>query len=67
MVDLKKLGKPRGQKFARAKVRAVTSTRKYDKHGDWHYLTVMPRVGFWMLIDKGKYERFTQKYWYEDR
>ena len=68
MVDLKRLGKPQGRIFARAKgARAVTSTRKYDKHGDWHYLTVMPRVGFWMLIDKGKYERFTQQYWYEDR
>jgi glycosyltransferase involved in cell wall biosynthesis len=68
MVDLKRLGKPRGQKFARARgARAVTSTRKYDKHGDWHYLTVMPRVGFWMLIDKGKYAKFTQAYWYEDR
>ncbi len=68
MVDLKRLGKPQGRRFARANgARAVTSTRKYDKHGDWHYLTVMPRVGFWMLIDKGKYARFTQKYWYEDR
>ncbi len=68
MVDLKRLGKPRGEKFARAKgARAVTSTRKYDKHGDWHYLTVMPRVGFWMLFDKSRYHRFTQGYWYEDR
>ncbi len=68
LVDLKRLGRARGQTFVRAKgVLAITSTRKYDKHGDWHYLTVMPRIGFWMLIDKNRWAHFAQKYWYEDR
>ncbi len=66
--DLKKLGRTRGQHFARPKnVKAITSTRKFDKYGDWHYFTRMPRVGFWMFIDKSKVEKFTRAYWYEDR
>ena len=66
--DLKKLGRPRGQQFARPNnVKAITSTRKFDKYGDWHYFTRMPRVGFWMFIDKSRVEKFTRAYWYEDR
>jgi glycosyltransferase involved in cell wall biosynthesis len=68
LVDLKKLGRARGQHFARtSNARAITSMRKFDKHGDWHYFTKMPRVAFWMLIDKTKVKRFTNQYWYEDR
>ena len=68
LADLKRLGRARKQGFARAKgVIAITSTRKYDKHGDWHYLTVMPRVGFWLLFDKARVEKYTREYWYEDR
>ncbi len=46
---------------------AITSTRKFDKHGDWHYFFTMPRVAFWMLIDKSRVEKFTKAYWYDDR
>ena len=68
LLDLKTLGKPRRQGFARtANAKAITSTRKFDTHGDWHYLTMMPRVGFWMLIDKSRVAAFTRKYWYDDR
>jgi len=68
LVDLKRLGRTRGQRFGRAKgVRAITSTRKFDKHGDWHFFTRMPRVAFWMLRDKSRVEKFTRAYWYEDR
>jgi glycosyltransferase involved in cell wall biosynthesis len=68
LVDLKKLGRARGQRFARAKgARAITSTRKFDKHGDWHFFTHMPRVAFWMMRDKRRVEKFTKAYWYEDR
>jgi glycosyltransferase involved in cell wall biosynthesis len=68
LIDLKKLGRTRGQRFARAKgCRAITSTRKFDKHGDWHFFTRMPRVAFWMMRDKSRVEKFTKAYWYEDR
>ena len=46
---------------------AYTSTRKFDKHGDWHYFIIMPRVGFWMMFNKSRNEKFTRAYWYEDR
>jgi glycosyltransferase involved in cell wall biosynthesis len=68
LLDLKKLGRARGQRFARASgARAITSTRKFDKHGDWHFFTRMPRVAFWMMRDKSRVEKFTRAYWYEDR
>jgi len=69
LVDLKKLGRTRGRRFARAGAAiAQTSMRKFDKHGDWHYFTHMPRVAFWMLFNKRRRtEEFTRAYWYEDR
>ncbi len=68
LLDLKRLGRRRGQGFRRARgVITYTSTRKFDKHGDWHYFTDMPRVAFWMLFNKNRSEKFTRAYWYEDR
>ena len=68
LIELKQLGRTRGQGFARPKgVLAITSSRKFDKHGDWHFLTMMPRIGFWMLFDKNRGEKSTRAYWYEDR
>jgi glycosyltransferase involved in cell wall biosynthesis len=68
LVELKRLGRSRNQRFGRADgAKAITSTRKFDKHGDWHYFTKMPRVAFWMLINKTRVKRFTNQYWYEDR
>ena len=68
LIDLKRLGRSRDQYFSRPKgVHAITSSRKFDKHGDWHFLTMMPRVGFWMLFDKSRSEKSTRAYWYEDR
>lgn len=68
LVALKRLGRTRDQRFQRPKnVLAITSSRKFDKHGDWHYLTMMPRIGFWMLFDKSRGEKSANAYWYEDR
>ncbi len=68
LIDLKRLGKPRGQRFFRADMaKAITSVRKFDKFGHWHYFTHMPRVAFWMLINRSRAHDFTQRYWYKDR
>ena len=68
LLDLKRLGRARGQGFRRTGgAIAMTSTRKFDKHGDWHYFTKMPRVAFWMMFNKSHSEKFTRAYWYEDR
>ena len=68
MIDLKRLGRTRGQHFKRPKgVLVITSSRKFDKHGEWHFLMMMPRICFWMLFDKSRGEKSTHAYWYEDR
>lgn len=68
LIDLKRLGRKRGQGFRRTRdVIAHTSTRKFDKHGHWHYFIDMPRVAFWMMFNKSRSEKFTRAYWYEDR
>src|SRR5688572_22390969 len=50
LLRLRRLGRPRGRKLVRLRgVKAVTSTRKFDRHGDWHYFTQMPRIAWHML------------------
>lgn len=56
------------RKFGRARnAQATTSMRKYDKHGDWHYFTLMPRIGFWLLTNKQRMKKEADAYWYQDR
>jgi len=65
---LTRMGKGRGQRLLRLRgVKAVTSTRKFDQYGDWHYLRQMPRVGWHALTRSGKLDEFVRKYWYEGR
>lgn len=68
LVQLRRLGKTRGQKLVRlSSVKAVASTRKFDKHGDWHYMTtIIAKVGPGLVMGRapGDLER---SYWYEDR
>ena len=67
LFSLKKLGRPRRQKLARLKsVKVVTSTRKWDKHGDWHYLKMMPRA-IYSMVFRPSDERWARSYWYDDR
>ena len=68
LAAMKRLGRGRGQRFARARgAITVTSSRKFDKHGDWHFLLMPLRIGFWMLFNKQRMRRETRAYWYEDR
>ncbi len=57
------LGRRRGQRLTRLRgVKAVTSTRKFDIHGDWHYFRLMPRAGLdWLRKNP---DSVTQRYWY---
>jgi len=67
MLAVKRLGRRRGQRFVRlGAVRAITSSRKFDRFGDWHYLGVLLKAGVW-LTDRESLDRFVQQYWYEDR
>ena len=62
------LGRRRGQRFARAKgAKAVTSTRKFDKHGDWRFFLGMILSPVWWLFRPQPVERWARQHWYEDR
>jgi glycosyltransferase involved in cell wall biosynthesis len=67
LVALKRLGRPRGQTLARVtSAKALASMRKFDRHGDWHYLRLMPRFAIRMLRDPHGTDEFARRYWYED-
>jgi hypothetical protein len=65
---LRRLARTRGQRLVRLRgVKAITSTRKFDTHGDWHYFTQMPAQGWRLLRDRGALNDFARRYWYDDR
>ncbi len=65
---LKRLGRTRGQHFVRTPgARAITSARKFDRHGDWHHVREMLLMPFRLLAPRTVLRRFVWKYWYEDR
>ena len=67
MLAVKRLGRRRGRGFVRVPgVRAITSSRKFDRHGDWHYFATLLRSAAW-LVDRRGLERFVERYWYDDR
>ena len=68
LLDMKRLGRTRGQHFARAKsTNVITSTRKFDKHGDWRFLMSMILSPLWWLFRRQAVERWAWQHWYEDR
>ena len=68
MWKLKKLGRKRGAKFMRAPTaRAITSTRKWDRHGDWHYFGILIAFLFKALFAREAARRQVWHYWYNDR
>ncbi|MBI1731570.1 MAG: glycosyltransferase [Gammaproteobacteria bacterium] len=66
--DLKRLGRSRGQRFARAlNAPTITSARKFDQYGDWHWFNGPAKALFWYLFSPGKFRRFIDDYWYQRR
>jgi len=64
---LRRLGRSRSQRLTRLRpVKAIASTRKFDRYGDWHYFTSMLRAAamWWRPFEAND---FVRKYWYEDR
>jgi len=65
---LKRLGRSRRQRLTRLRsVKAIASTRKFDRHGDWHYFRGMARLAVTRLRNPHTTEEFIRKYWYDDR
>jgi glycosyltransferase involved in cell wall biosynthesis len=68
MWKVKQLGKKRGAKFMRVPTaRAITSTRKFDKHGDWHYFAILFAFPFRLLFARAAARKQAWAYWYTDR
>ena len=68
LLALKRLGRPLGRGFIRLRsVEAVMSTRKFDKHGDWHQVPAMVRMAWNHAFARARFEREARTYWYEDR
>jgi glycosyltransferase involved in cell wall biosynthesis len=67
LLDLRRLGRRRRQALTRLRsVKAIASTRKFDRFGDWHYLTGLPRAAFWYLFSKRAGHEYARAYWYSD-
>jgi glycosyltransferase involved in cell wall biosynthesis len=68
MWRLKRHGRKRGARFQRLPTaRAITSTRKFDCHGDWHYLTMLLKLPFKLLRSRNAARELAWSYWYEAR
>jgi glycosyltransferase involved in cell wall biosynthesis len=65
LLRLRRLGRSRGQRLARMSgAKTIASVRKFDEHGEWHYLTVMPKVGIGWLLGRETGRAFADRYWY---
>jgi hypothetical protein len=68
MWRMKKLGRKRGARFMRAPTaRAITSTRKFDRHGDWHYFAILFAFPFRLIFARAAARKQVLAYWYNDR
>jgi len=65
--DLRRLGRERGQRLVRLRgVKAIASMRKFDRWGDWHYVTSLFRLLPMMLRRPAAPTDFARRYWYGD-
>lgn len=65
--DLRRLGRERGQRLKRlTSARALTSTRKFEHYGEWHYVTALLRSVYWYRYSRPKFEAYVDEYWYGD-
>lgn len=65
LVDLRRVARPRGQRLARGmRSKAIFSTRKFDRYGDWHYFPLSAKMIVSMLSRAG-FTDWARRYWYE--
>lgn len=64
-VDMWLLGRKRCARLVRAsKAKAVFSTRKFDRFGEWHYLPLMLKAP-WYLLNRRAGNTLAERYWYQ--
>jgi glycosyltransferase involved in cell wall biosynthesis len=63
---LRRLGRTRGQRMIRVpRVKALSSARKFDQFGEWHYFSIMMRQIFKSLVTwNWNDEKLAERYWY---
>jgi len=67
LIDLRRLGRGRGQRLTRVRsAKALTSVRKFDQHGDWHYFTMIFRLLWPMIFSPHTADETALSYWYGD-
>ncbi|MFC1896787.1 glycosyltransferase [Thermodesulfobacteriota bacterium] len=63
---LRHLGGGRGQRLVRAtEAKAIASTRKFDRHGDWYYLGLMWRFMRGLITGRDILDEVADIYWYD--
>jgi glycosyltransferase involved in cell wall biosynthesis len=64
---LRNHGRIRGQRLVRIRrCKAITSTRKFDQFGDWHYICLMFKFLSSLIVPNYTLEGYARKYWYSD-
>jgi glycosyltransferase involved in cell wall biosynthesis len=62
---LRRLGHARGQKFVRIpKAKALSSARKFDQFGDWHYFKMLAHAFKSLVTWNWNDEKLAERYWY---
>jgi len=68
LLRLKRLGRSRGQRLAQVHAaKAVFSMRKFDRYGDWHWLTKMAPLAASVVRRPHARGDVVRQYWYEGR
>ncbi|MGB5161521.1 MAG: glycosyltransferase [Thermoanaerobaculia bacterium] len=67
LVDLRRLGRDRGQRLARVRsAKALGSMRKFDHYGDWHYFTMIFGLVPALFRPPETIDDRIREYWYGD-
>ena len=67
MYAMHKLARSREQRLSRLRrCKAVSSTRKFDEHGEWHYFGMMGRAAL-QMAGLANANEFADRYWYKPR
>ena len=65
LLDMWHRGRRDGRRLVRlTSAKAVASTRKFDKYGDWHYFDLAFKWGVGSMFSKGWIDRVAETYWY---
>jgi glycosyltransferase involved in cell wall biosynthesis len=60
-------GVPAPASFDEGHVRAIVSCRKFDQHGDWHFLKAALAIPFYSLFARRRFDAIVNRYWYDGR